>query len=157
MGRIAILDSYYFNQSIVDCILCVHGWCLMTDTLNNLNTMLYCPTCDDLILRSRRFDHKHTLLPKKPDEPNTSTTDDGEKEYEYGGDEPMEVGGVYTVEVYYEYVVRETVVAPSQSIAEDMVDMSAGHITHELWSDTSKNEVIYEDDDRAEEHDLTPL
>jgi hypothetical protein len=122
-----------------------------------LDTLLWCPRCQDSVLRSRKTTHDHTLIDSPPKNTNVTIEEDGSESYEHGGDEPMEVGGVYDVEIYWEYRVTKTVVAPTKSIAEDKVDiMTDGVLTHQLHSNTEKRESIYEDESRAEEHDLLP-
>jgi len=127
-----------------------------TEYPNDLGTFHWCPTCTDFVLRSRRFEHPHSIVENKPSVDTVERDKDGNEEYEYGGDEPMEVGGVYRVEKYYEYRVIETTVAADSHLAKDQVDVGDGAVTHELHTEVTEVDEIYEDDKRAEKHDLLP-
>lgn len=79
----------------------------------------------------------------------------------YGDEEEevMVVGGKYRVELSYSCTYTTTVIAASEShakeVAEDGVRYGAFTDADQVWKDIRELEEIYEDDERAEEHDLT--
>lgn len=126
-----------------------------------LDTLLWCPSCQDSVLRSRKTTHDHTLVDSPAEKPNVSIEEDGSESYEHGGDEPMEVGGVYDVTIEMNMTFRFTdIVAYNDSRAKeranDLIRWGNAVDAHEMFTDVNRREKIYEDDDRAEEHNLLP-
>lgn len=124
-------------------------------------TMLYCPECDEWILRSRRFDHPHDLF--DPDEQDDGPVDTGDDviapsdDEEDEEDEPRHVADEYTVELIYERRFSVTLPAVDERNAKERAKelhregesrRSGGHHLHTA---VSKGKAIYEDDDEVDD------
>lgn len=80
-------------------------------------TFLYCPECDDFVLRSQRFDHAHNLVESKD---ALDTNGDGDGDGGDGDDEPERVGAWYDVTIDVNVTYRFRIPAWSEHEAKDI-------------------------------------
>lgn len=127
------------------------------------DTFRHCAYCDKYVLRSNWQTHAlHDLEARDNVGIRTSEIDEKPEyeEEEEEEEEPVEVGGEYRVDLSYTTTHSFTVVAGSESLAEEkakeMVEWGTAHDAHHMHTDTRKRETLYEDDEEAEEHNLVP-
>ena len=117
------------------------------------STLLFCPQCDEWILRSRRYDHDHELY----DDPTEAFDDDDDSDsVELGTSTDIDsneaVGGVYDVELSYTVDFRFQIVASTEHRAEEIADLLVEYPSncadaHQVHSRTRQRKEIYADDD----------
>lgn len=79
-------------------------------------TMLWCETCEEFILRGDRFAHPHDLVDDFDEEDDDSGTDDSV------GEKPERVGGVYEITLSYTVDYRFRVPAWSEHEAKERAE-----------------------------------
>lgn len=77
------------------------------------STMLWCETCEDFILRSRRYEHDHDLV-------TLDELEDDEDDVTVTTDEPEEIGAWYDVEIHVSVEYRFRIPAYSKHEAENI-------------------------------------
>lgn len=126
-------------------------------------TFVYCPDCDEWLLRSVQLVHEHETFDdptEVPDEDSTTTTSDNNEttetvdfdtSIEVEADETM--GHVFSVELSYSVNFRFDIPAHSEHRAKDraqeLVNIGGNAVdAHQVHSRVNKGNTIYADDDR---------
>lgn len=118
------------------------------------STIVTCPECDAVLLRSERHDHPHDVFPwvgftQIPD----GIPDDDPEDPEDPADEPMQVGNWYDITLSYNVDYRFTVPGHDRHDAESIAkaltwDCSPSDRFH-VHTDSRELNEIYEDDAEA--------
>jgi hypothetical protein len=128
------------------------------------DTMMWCGTCEEWILKSRRQEHA-PLNQKKP-APEVDVSDEwpdySDDSDDSDDDEPTVAGHVYQIRKTYSVTLTQYVPALTEAQALEKVkyDMPQGMWPdnasgiHETFTETSIDEDIMSDDPRVEDHNL---
>lgn len=120
----------------------------------------YCAYCDEFVLRSRWLDHFDHDWEARDDGFKSNLTIPELEDEDEEEEEVLEVGGVYDIRMDYTVTYSARVVAVNEHHAEekakDAVDYGNAVDAMHMHTDRSEVETIYEDDERAAEHDLLP-
>lgn len=116
------------------------------------STMLFCPRCDGWILRSRKYDHEHTLYDSPADCYGDDETDTVDLDTEIDIEPNEQVGAVYDIELSYSVDFRFQIVAGTENqakeIAEQLVEYPSNCAdAYQVHDRISANRTIYADDD----------
>lgn len=127
------------------------------------DTLMYCPDCDDWLLRRHRHTHEHDVYEsaeaaekerrrEQADGTNHSPSP-GEEDDE--DDEPREVGGMFNVT--FSYSARHSFRVPAadeeqaKKVAKEKIEWGTCHDADLMHTDTRKTETLTEDDERMED------
>lgn len=121
----------------------------LDDERERPSTMLFCPTCDEWILRSRQYDHDHELF-EEPNEDDDNETVELDTEIDIDPDE--QVGEVFDIELSYSVDFRFQIVAGTEHRAKEIAELMVEYPSncadaHQVHSRTLTRRTICADDD----------
>ena len=124
----------------------------LDDERQRPSTLLFCPQCDEWILRSRRYDHDHELYDDTTEAFDYDVPDTVEPDTEIDIETNERVGAEYEIELSYNVEFRFNILAATDSrakeIAEEMVDYPSNCAdAFQVHSRTTTRREIYADDD----------
>lgn len=117
------------------------------------DTLVKCPECETLLLRSERHDHPHDVIPwsgfvRSVNDPNGVTDDETDED-----PEPMKMGNWFDITVSYSVDYRFRVPGydrhDAESIAKAMAWDADPNEHYHVHTDARELDAIYDDDEET--------